>query len=52
MARSTLKKLDASKFDEGKAQHLLNRAGFGGTERQISILAKMGLDKAVEYIVE
>ena len=52
MARSTLKKLDASKFDEWKAQHLLNRAGFGGTERQISILAKMGLDKAVEYIVE
>ena len=52
MARSTLKKLDASKFDEWKAQHLLNRAGFGGTERQISVLAKMGLDKAVEYIVE
>ena len=52
MARSTLKKLDASKFDEWKAQHLLNRAGFGGTERQISTLTKMGLDKAVEYIVE
>jgi len=52
MARSTLKKLDASKFDEWKAQHLLNRAGFGGTERQVSILAKMGLEKAVEYIVE
>ncbi|MDP6693357.1 MAG: hypothetical protein QF444_03440, partial [Phycisphaerales bacterium] len=52
MAVSTLKKLDTSKFDEWKAQHLLNRAGFGGTEKQISILAKMGLDKAVEYIVE
>ena len=52
MLASTLKKFDASKFDESKAQHLLNRAGFGGTEKQISILAKMGLDKAVEYIVE
>jgi uncharacterized protein (DUF1800 family) len=52
MLASTLKKFDARKFDESKAQHLLNRAGFGGTEKQISILAKMGLDKAVEYIVE
>ena len=52
MQSSTLKKLDKSKFDEWKAQHLLNRAGFGGTERQISLLTKMGLDKAVEYIVE
>lgn len=52
MAGSTLKKFDPKKFDESKAQHLLNRAGFGGTERQIAILAKMGLDKSVEYIIE
>lgn len=52
MAASTLKKLKVSEFDEWKAQHLLNRAGFGGTQRQISILANMGLDKAVDYIVE
>ncbi|MDP7009349.1 MAG: DUF1800 domain-containing protein [Phycisphaerales bacterium] len=52
MASSSLKKLDSSTFDEWKAQHLLNRAGFGGTQRQITILAGMGLDKAVEYMIE
>ena len=52
MTGSSLKKFKASEFDEWKAQHLLNRAGFGGTQRQISTLATMGLDLAVEYIVE
>ena len=47
-----LKKLKVSEFDEWKAQHLLNRAGFGGTQRQISTLATMGLDLAVEYIAK
>src|SRR5690606_18124445 len=34
-----------------KAQHLLNRAGFGGTPDQVQALASMGLNDAVDYIV-
>src|SRR5262245_53567748 len=51
MANPTLKPLDPGQFDEWKAQHLLNRAGFGGTPTQVQALAGMGLDAAVGLIV-
>jgi uncharacterized protein (DUF1800 family) len=51
MANPTLKALDPAQFDEWKAQHLLNRAGFGGTPQQVRALAEMGLDAAVHLIV-
>ena len=44
--------LNPKDFDERKAQHLLQRAGFGGTTKQCSVLANIGLEKAVDYIVE
>jgi len=51
MPNPTLRALRAADFDYWKAQHLLNRAGFGGTPAQARALAEMGLDQAVEYIV-
>ena len=39
-------------WDYWKAQHLLNRAGFGGTPARVRGLANMGLDEAVDYIVD
>jgi hypothetical protein len=39
-------------FDYGAAQHLLNRAGFGGTPAQVRALLELGLDDAVDYLVE
>jgi uncharacterized protein (DUF1800 family) len=52
MANPTLKALDPAQFDEWNAQHLLNRAGFGGTPQQVRALAEMGLNAAVELIVD
>lgn len=52
MATSTLKELKPQDFDYWKAQHLLNRAGFGGTPSQVRALANMGLGGAVDYIVD
>ena len=51
MPASSLQQLDPKDFDERKAQHLLQRAGFGGTPQQIQALAKLGLEKSVAYIV-
>jgi uncharacterized protein (DUF1800 family) len=39
-------------FDVAAARHLLSRAGFGGTEEQAQALAAMGLDKAVDALVD
>lgn len=53
MAVSTsLRPIDSKTFDYAKARHLLNRAGFGGTPKQIAALREMGLDKAVDYLVD
>jgi len=52
MAINSLKPLEPSEFDYWKAQHLLNRAGFGGTPEQVRGLTAMGLDGAVDYIVD
>ena len=44
--------LDPAAFDYQEAQHLLNRAGFGGTPDQIQALVSLGLDAAVDYLLE
>lgn len=48
----SLKPLPEREFDYWKAHHLLNRAGFGGTPSQVRALANMGLEKAVDYLVD
>lgn len=52
MPSPSLRPLKPAAFDYWKAQHLLNRAGFGGTPAQIRALADMGLEPAVRYVVE
>ena len=51
MTVSALQPLDPKSFDERKAMHLLQRAGFGGTPKQAQALEKLGLEKSVEYIL-
>ena len=46
-----LQPLAAASFDATAARHLLNRAGFGGTQAQAEALAAMGLDRAVDLLV-
>lgn len=52
MATSSLKAISNRDFDYWKAHHLLNRAGFGGTPSQVRALANMGLDGAVDHLVD
>lgn len=52
MTTSSLRPLDPDAFDYWKAQHLLNRAGFGGTPSQVRTIANLGVDAAVDYIVD
>ena len=52
MAKRSLQPLPDHDFDYGRARHLLNRAGFGGTPGQVRALANLGLDAAVDYIVD
>ena len=52
MGQNTLQPLPKKDFTYAAAQHLLNRAGFGGTPTQIRALTEMGLDKAVDYLVD
>ena len=47
-----LKQLPAQDWSWEKAKHLLSRAGFGGTAEQITELHEMGLEKAVEYMLD
>ena len=51
MARA-LAPLPEKEFGYWEAEHLLARAGFGGTPRQILALSNMGLKKAVDYLIE
>ena len=48
----SLRPLKPHLFDYWKAQHLLNRAGFGGTPSQVQALAAMGLEAAVDHLVD
>ncbi|MDP7575030.1 MAG: DUF1800 family protein, partial [Phycisphaerales bacterium] len=47
-----LSPLPEKDFGYWEAEHLLARAGFGGTPSQILTLSNMGLKKAVDYLVE
>lgn len=52
MQSTPLRALRSSAFDYWKANHLLARAGFGGTPAHVRAVANMGLDKAVDYLVD
>ena len=52
MAPNPLRPLPNEAFDYWKALHLLNRAGFGGTPATVRTLANLGVEKAVESLVE
>ena len=49
---ATLSRVRTDQFSFLDAQHLLNRAGFCGTPAQIQALVDMGIDKAVDYLVD
>jgi len=51
-AHGGLPLLPPEEWDYAKARHLLVRAGFGGTPDEVEKLHKMGLYKAVDYLVE
>ena len=52
MPESTLRPLPDRDFDFWAAHHLLSRAGFGGTPDQVRALSQLGLDDAVDFIVD
>lgn len=52
MPTPSLKALAPEKFDYWRAHHLLNRAGFGGTPAQVRHLTDLGLEKAVDALVD
>ncbi len=52
MASTSLKPIAAKRFGYLEAQHLLNRAAFGGTPTQVQALVSMGPAKAVDYLVD
>ena len=52
MSETTLRPLPGRDFDFWAAHHLLSRAGFGGTPDQVRALAQLGLDDAVDFIVD
>ena len=52
MIGNSLSQLDPKEFDTHKARHLLNRACFGGNARQVAAIAEMGLEAAVDFIVD
>ena len=43
--------LAKSNWNADAARHLLTRAGFGGTPAQIDALTAMGMDRAVDYLL-
>lgn len=47
-----LRPLPAGSFDAAAARHLLARAGFGGTPAQVDALVEMGIERAVELVVD
>jgi uncharacterized protein (DUF1800 family) len=47
-----LRPLPERSFGFDEARHLLARAGFGGTPEQVRAIADLGLDDAVDYLVE
>lgn len=51
MATPSMKKVNDRSFDYWKAQHLLNRAGFGGPPAQVLALRNMGAEEAVDHLL-
>ena len=47
-----LEPLPSAQWNEVTAAHLMNRAGFGGSPREIENLRRMGLDGAVSSLVD
>ena len=43
---------ESDPFDEVKAAHLLNRAGFGGTPDEVARVQKLGPQRAVEWLMD
>ncbi len=52
MVTTSLRNITNDRWDFLAAQHLLNRAGFGGTPRQIQALVAMGPIDAVNHLVD
>ena len=48
---NSLSPIKTADFGAAQAHHLLNRAGFGGTPRQVDALVGMGLNRAVDHLV-
>lgn len=49
---TSLQPLPASEWDEAAAAHLLRRAGFGGPPAEVRKLHGLGMEGAVEYLVD
>jgi len=49
---TSLRSISDRDFGYAEAQHLLSRAGFGGTPQQIAQLQAMGIEDAVDYLVD
>ncbi len=47
-----LSPLSSKDWDQTKAAHLLNRAGFGGTPAHVDSLVRSGMDATVRYLVD
>src|SRR5215469_1728622 len=47
-----LKSLSSDRWNYSMAAHLLNRAGFGGSPAEVKKLNDLGLDKAVDFLVD
>ena len=48
----SLSPISSRTFGPDHARHLLNRAGFGGPTAQVNKLARMGLDRAVNHLID
>lgn len=51
VGRNSLAPLPARDWTEADAAHLLRRAGFGGTPDEVAALARLGVDAAVDSLV-
>lgn len=49
---TTFDRIRAHEFGPDEARHLLWRAGFGGTPKQVELLASWGPEKAVDHLLE
>jgi len=52
MVTTSMRAISPRAFSYDQAQHLLNRAGFGGTPQQIQSLVAMGPQAAVDHLVD